>query len=81
MGREMETELPLHLKFETETKYYHAILCRDLFGNWVILRYWGGKSSRLGSSQTDFCESYAEAIKKLQELQNVRKYRGYTELS
>ena len=80
MVRKMEMELLRHLKFETETKYYHAILCRDLFGNWVILRYWGGKSSRLGSSCTDFCESYAEAVKKLQELQKVRRYRGYTEL-
>ena len=76
----METELPLHLKFETDTKYYHAILCRDLFANWVILRYWGGKSSRLGNLHTDFCESYAEACKQLRDLQKVRRNHGYKEL-
>lgn len=73
-------ETPLHLKFETATKYYQAILFQDLFGDWVIIRYWGGKKSNLGSYTTDFCESYVTAIEKLRELQKVRRAHAYREI-
>jgi hypothetical protein len=39
------------VRFETETRYYVALLQVDLFGEWVVSRAWGGKASRLGQQR------------------------------
>ena len=41
------------LRWETAQRYYAAYLHRDLWGEVVLTRAWGGRGSRLGSVHTD----------------------------
>ena len=58
-------EQPVHLRFETDTRYYMMRLEPDLFGDWTLLKAWGGKTNRLGQQRMDHCESYSTASSKL----------------
>lgn len=41
------------LRWETERRYYVAYLHRDLWGEVILTRAWGGRGSRLGNVRTD----------------------------
>jgi len=71
------TEKELHLRWETETKYYNIFLTKDLFGEWILDRHWGGKIDRRRGDTVTCCNSYRDALKKLKKLRTVRKKRGY----
>lgn len=43
----------LALRWETAQRYYAAYLHRDLWGEVVLTRAWGGRGSRLGNVHTD----------------------------
>ena len=38
-------------RWETDTRYYETLVLPDLFGQWVLLKQWGGKGSRLGGTR------------------------------
>lgn len=65
------------LRWETDTRYYQARLGRDLFGQVLIHRCWGGKGTRLGGMATDLFDSEDDARKALQKIATLRKRRGY----
>ena len=39
--------------WETNTRYYEAHLCQDLFGVWIVDKKWGGKFNRLHGNRGD----------------------------
>lgn len=66
-----------HICWETDTRYYHARLGRDLFGQIVVDRCWGGKRNRLGGMATDPFDNEDEARRALQALTKTRERHGY----
>ena len=54
----------LHLRWETETKYYHTFLTKDLFGEWILDRQWGSKIDRRRGDTVAWCISYLDGLKK-----------------
>ena len=68
---------PIHCRWETENKYYIAWLEEDLFKDWILIKAWGDKHSRLGSVRKELCDSYHNGIFRLQTLDKKRRQRGY----
>ena len=67
----------IHCRWETENKYYIAWLEEDLFEDWVLIKAWGDKYSRLGNIRQELCDSYNNGIFRLQTLDKKRQQRGY----
>jgi len=65
------------IHWETDTRYYYAMLSTDLFGQIVLNRCWGGKRNRLGGMATDPYESQEDASKAMDALAKVRERHGY----
>lgn len=63
--------------FENEERYYKARVQKDLFGNWSLLKSYGGKKNNLGQQRIKSCDSYEDAMKKLKQIMKVRKSHGY----
>lgn len=68
---------PIHCRWETENKYYIAWLEKDLFKDWILIKAWGSKYSKLGSVRKELCDSYHNGIFRLQTLDKKRRQRGY----
>lgn len=64
-------------QWETDTRYYCAMLDTDLFGQVVLQRCWGGKKNRNGGMASDFFGTVDEAKKAMDALAKVRKQHGY----
>lgn len=67
------------LRFENSTnqRYYLVYVTRDLFGEWVILRSWGGINKAGGQTLTAPCLSYEDALVKIEKIKKIREKRGY----
>ena len=73
-------ERPFRIRWECEDKnrYYEVHANMDLFGEWVLTKAWGRRGSALGNCSQHVCQSYGEAIDRLEEIavrRNIRKYR------
>lgn len=68
------------VRFETETRYYVALLQVDLFDEWVVSRAWGGKASRLGQQRSDLCASREAGLALIEQVRKRRLKRGYKEI-
>ena len=71
-----------HMKrrWETQTKYYEANLCQDLFGEWILMKYWGNKTSKLGGSQSTLVASLNDGLTLMETVKKRRNARGYFEV-
>ena len=58
-------------------RYYEARVTQGLFGEWYVLRSWGGIGTRFGGEQADLVTSPADAITVLEVLAKRRVQRGY----
>ena len=69
----------MQLRFENSTKlrYYLLVLTRDLFGDWVIIKSWGGLNKSGGRLFTKACASYEEALSAIEVIKRTRSKRGY----
>lgn len=54
--------------WSTHNKVYSATLKRDLFGDWVIFKYWGPKKNATGQTDTECISSYQEGVERLAEI-------------
>lgn len=59
-------------------RYYQADLVQDLFGDWTVVRAWGGLNSQRGNMEILYAPSEAEGIKKIEALVLEREKRGYS---
>jgi hypothetical protein len=46
-----------YTKLETETKYYKIYIHKDLFGNTIFTRSWGGKKNRRSGYKSQIMEN------------------------
>jgi predicted DNA-binding WGR domain protein len=65
------------IRWHRETRYYTAILARDIFGQWCLTRVWGRRGSPMGGLRVDPFESFSCASAALERLAKRRQRRGY----
>lgn len=67
------------LRFENVLKhrYYLVYLTQDLFGEWVIIKSWGGIDKAGGQVISIPCTTYEEAIIQIERIKKIRERRGY----
>jgi len=58
-------------------RYYQADLVKDLFGDWTLVRAWGGVGTARGCRRITWVASEDEGLRKLAELDRRRQKRGY----
>ncbi|MCR6481068.1 WGR domain-containing protein [Variovorax sp. ZS18.2.2] len=58
-------------------RYYEARVCRDLFGQWEILRTWGRIGSALGRTLRDPQPGEQACDAELEKISLRRQQRGY----
>lgn len=63
--------------WRTATRYYSAVVQCNLFGQWELLRMWGGRGTRLGNSQVEPALSFDAALAMLERESRRRKARHY----
>lgn len=68
---------PLRLRWEKDSRYYEVHVVQDLWGEWVLTRIWGQRGTAMGQIRRVPCESYAEALTKLAQMEKRRAQRGY----
>lgn len=64
-------------RYESATRYYVVHCAPDLFGEWLLSRFWGGKDSRRGGERHMPLADPATGIRVLQRIARVRARRGY----
>lgn len=58
-------------------RYYQIIFERDLFGDWVLTKVWGGINTANGRICKIACASYEDGLKKVTAIEKTRAQRGY----
>ncbi len=64
----------------TNQRYYRILFARDLFGEWVITKIWGGVQKAGGGMKNVPCATYDEGIKLIEKVKDTRLKRGYQEI-
>lgn len=65
------------IRWENASRYYIAIIQRDLFNDLVVSRYWGGKKSRLGNEKHEVLSSIEEGMERIRMFGKDRARHGY----
>ena len=63
-----------HWRNPNNSRYYAAILTKNLFQEWVIIKAWGG--NRGGQVRHSLFENFDAAYKELEKLKKFRERRG-----
>jgi hypothetical protein len=73
------TDLSQHIAWihPAKARYYQIHLDQDLFGDWTLLKVWGGLGSRRGGMHHAGLASYDHGIEQLREIAKRRSQRGY----
>ncbi len=66
--------------WQKHTRYYKAILCQDLFGDWVVVRVWGSLASRAGRIASSWVANEGEGEMALCKIAKRRLAHGYTDI-
>ena len=67
----------MHLRWESASRYYEAVLQQDLLGDWVLSTARGGLRNRLGAIRHLALTSKEAAVKEVTSLHKLRLRRGY----
>lgn len=65
------------MRWQTDSKYYCATIQKDLFGNFVVFKYWGSRHNALGGKRLMHVGNYDEAEKLIALIHKQRIKRGY----
>lgn len=68
-------------RWESETRYYAVSIERDLLGDLVLVRYNGGKRSRLGAMRTTFLASIEDGQREIERIAKRRRQRRYVDVT
>jgi hypothetical protein len=69
--------LPARWVHPNKKRYYRVFLSRDLLGDWVVTKSWGGISTSMGKVAHVACPSLEEAKKLIDTIASTRTKRGY----
>ncbi len=62
-------------------RYYRAFIQQNLFGQWELIKVWGGRQSRLGGMQVVPVDNSREGRKELGKEARRRISRGYVRMA
>lgn len=65
------------LKWESSNRYYIIRLQKNLFGEWTVIKEWGGLRNRLGGSKVNDFTNLEDAVNQINNITKTRKSRGY----
>lgn len=79
----MCAQMNCKLRFENLAKlrYYLVYVTQDLFGEWIIIKSWGGLNKAGGQVLSTPCASYDEAMAKIESIKKARIRCGYALVS
>jgi len=60
-----------------KARYYQVFLDRDLFGDWTLIKVWGGIGSNRGRMRSTGVASYEAGIELVDGIARRRTQRGY----
>jgi hypothetical protein len=72
-----EAELVWTRRWATASRYYRVVALHNLFGEWELLKAWGGIGNRLGGSSVIPVTTHSEALILMEEEDRRRARRGY----
>ncbi len=58
-------------------RYYLVMIEQDIFGQWVLIRVWGGIQTKLGRTQVSVLDNKKQGVEMLKIISIRRKQRGY----
>lgn len=61
-----------------KARYYQVFLDQDLFGDWTLIKVWGGIGSNRGRIHSTGVASYEAGVELVDEIARRRSQRGYT---
>jgi hypothetical protein len=68
---------PTKLRFVWHSRFYTAVLDRDLFDQWTVIRSWGSTKSGQGGGRVSVVESFEAGLALLQAIRRRRERYGY----
>jgi predicted DNA-binding WGR domain protein len=67
----------VRMEWRSPRRYYRVFIQRNLFGQWELLRVWGGVGSRRGGHVVQPVATREDALLLLQQVQRKRAQHGY----
>ena len=64
-----------------KARYYQALLVKDLFDEWILIKAWGALGSKRGGMCSTYVPSYAAGLERIGEIDKRRKRHGYRSLA
>jgi hypothetical protein len=68
---------PTKLRFVWHSRFYTAVLDRDLFDQWTVTRSWGSSRNGQGGGRVSVVESFEAGLALLLVIQRRRERYGY----
>ncbi len=68
---------PVSVRFTWHTRFYTAVLDRDLFGQWTVKRSWGSSRNGQGGGRVTVVENYEAGVALLEVIAKRREKLGY----
>jgi hypothetical protein len=60
-----------------KARYYQVFLDQDLFGDWTLIKVWGGIGSNRGRMHSTGVASYEAGVELVDEIARRRAQRGH----
>jgi len=64
-----------------KARYYQVFLDQDLFGDWTLIKVWGGIGSHRGRMHSSGVASYEAGVELVDEIARRRAQRGYASVT
>ena len=64
-----------------KARYYQVLLDQDLFGDWTLIKVWGGIGSNRRRMHSTGVASYESGIEQIDEIARRRAQRGYSSVT
>ena len=71
------TTEPVKYRFTWQTRFYTAVLDRDLFGQWTVTRSWGSSRNGQGGGRVTVVESFEAGLDVVRVIAKRREKLGY----
>jgi hypothetical protein len=68
---------PTRLRFASDTRIYNAVLCQDLFEQWMVIQSWGGRGNLRGGGKITHVDSFEDGLAMLEAITKRREQHGY----
>lgn len=73
----MSVQQPVKLTFTWRTRFYTAVLDRDLFGQWSVTRSWGSSRNGQGGGRVTVVDDFESGLALLKTIKGRREKMGY----